>query len=112
MSQTAIVFHDIIPWYLRLFFHSLEVRQNNKVIAPAATELTPGVDRERPYSIEMALVLPPKSTTIISVMFEKSILKWLEYPPDANHGFHIGPAMIAQISPEDEEVQTSHCASL
>jgi hypothetical protein len=39
------------------------------------------VDRERPYSVELVLQVPPKSHLEISVGFEYSLLKWLEYPP-------------------------------
>jgi hypothetical protein len=45
------------------------------------------------------LNLPAKSETHISIDFEKSLLKWLEYPPDANHGFYVGSAVISAVLP-------------
>merc|ERR1719209_2924012 len=54
----------------------------------------PGRDRSRPYMLELVLRLPPKSTTTISLQFERSLLRWLEYPPDANHGFYLPAATI------------------
>jgi len=44
--------------------------------------------------LELVLRLPPKSTTTISLQFERSLLRWLEYPPDANHGFYLPAATI------------------
>lgn len=45
------------------------------------------------------LELPASSETQVSINFEKSILKWLEYPPDANHGFYVGSAVISAVLP-------------
>jgi GPI-anchor transamidase subunit T len=98
-QRATVIFYDVIPWYLRIFFHKLKITQGGKVVSPKFSKLIPGVDRKRPYSIELVLSLPPKSETVISVAFEKSILKWLEYPPDANHGFYVGPAVITAMLP-------------
>ena len=98
-SKLTVVFYDVIPWYLRLFFHTLKIKQGEKLIDPLKRNLIPGVDRKKPYSMELVIELAPKSTTIISVEFEKSILKWLEYPPDANHGFYVGPSIVAAVLP-------------
>merc|ERR1712107_839230 len=64
----------------------------------------PGVDRKRPYHLEMILKLPPKSVTTISFQFELSILRWVEYPPDANHGFYFGSASITARIPDNKNV--------
>lgn len=60
----------------------------------------PGKDRQRPYHLELALHLPASSVTRISFEFERQLLKWTEYPPDANHGFYIGSAVISAILPD------------
>ena len=51
------------------------------------------------------LVLPPRSTSTISIQFERSLLRWVEYPPDANHGFYVPSATVTARS-------TGHSASL
>ena len=58
------------------------------------------MDRKKPYSLEMVLDLPAKSNLEISFEFEKSLLKWLEYPPDANKGFYVNSAVITTALPE------------
>ena len=55
------------------------------------------------YSLEMVLEVPAKSYLEISIEFEKSLLKWLEYPPDANKGFYIGSALISTLIPTKED---------
>ena len=98
-----IVFLDVLPWYLRCFLHTLSLR-NDKVkggvLKPLITEFQPGRDRDRPYVLELVVELPAKSETRISIEFEKSLLKWLEYPPDANRGFDVGSAIVSAILPD------------
>ena len=57
----------------------------------------PGIDRQKPYSLEMVLEIPSRSHLEISIEFEKSLLKWLEYPPDANKGFYVNSALISTL---------------
>ncbi|XP_069677490.1 GPI transamidase component PIG-T isoform X2 [Periplaneta americana] len=59
----------------------------------------PGKARTRPYYLEVVLRLPPRSMTEISIDFDYVFLKWQEYPPDANHGFYIGAAVITAMLP-------------
>lgn len=59
----------------------------------------PGKARTRPYYLEVALRLPARSTTEIYIEFDYVFLKWQEYPPDANHGFYIGAAIITALLP-------------
>merc|ERR1712141_502572 len=66
---------------------------------PLMTKFTPGIDRKKPYSIELVLQIPAQSTVRISIEFEHSIPKWHEYPPDANKGFYIGSALISALVP-------------
>ena len=48
----------------------------------------------------MVVEIPAKSNIEISIEFEKSILKWLEYPPDANKGFYVNSALITTLLPD------------
>ena len=88
-----VILLDVIPWYLRVFLHSMKVLNTQ----PLAVHFEPGVDRIKPYSLEMVLDIPARSHVEVSIDFEKSILKWLEYPPDANKGFYINSAAIGNV---------------
>lgn len=35
------------------------------------------------------------------MQFEHSLLRWVEYPPDANHGFYVGAATVTARIPDN-----------
>lgn len=59
----------------------------------------PGKERHRPYYLELLVELPARSITDVVVQFDYVFLKWQEYPPDANHGFYIGSAVVTAWLP-------------
>merc|ERR1711936_1056713 len=94
-NPVMVVYLEVVPWYLRVYLHTLEVTTGGgQTLLPVSMDYKPGRDRSRPYMLELVLRLPPKSTTTISLQFERSLLRWLEYPPDANHGFYLPSATI------------------
>ena len=53
-----------------------------------------------------------KANSVIRVSFEfdRALLKWTEYPPDANHGFYIGSAIITtQFSSATDLLSNDSC---
>ena len=45
-----IVYLDIIPWFLRVYLHTLKVtKSNGKAQKPLKLNFQPGVDRKKPY---------------------------------------------------------------
>lgn len=97
-SLDVIVLQNI-PWYVPIYLHTLKVIANGNEVQPIRLKYVPGRQRERPYYVEILLKLPPKSTTSVSIDFDYVFLKWQEYPPDANHGFYIGSAIISSNLP-------------
>ena len=91
----AIWLEDDINSFLRITLYHIKIHffQGNRLV-PSKSVFVPGVDRSKPYSLELVLTVPASSSVKISLKFDKSILKWLEYPPDANHGFYLSPAVI------------------
>lgn len=100
----TIVYLDLVPWYLRMYLHTLEIVSDGRNVIAKQMKFTPGIDRTRPYHLELLLTLPPKSTTHISFQFELSLLRWVEYPPDANHGFYIGSASVTTRIEDNKNV--------
>ncbi|VEN49651.1 unnamed protein product [Callosobruchus maculatus] len=94
-----VVLLQNIPWYVPIYLHTLKIVANGRDIQPFALRYIPGKQREKPYYLEVLLRLPPQSTTRISIDFDYVFLKWQEYPPDANHGFYIGSAVISAYLP-------------
>ncbi|XP_076676774.1 phosphatidylinositol glycan anchor biosynthesis class T isoform X1 [Andrena cerasifolii] len=94
-----IVLLENIPWYLPVYLHSVTITCGGKKIVPLAQRYLPGKERKSPYYLEMVLRLPPQSVTKFSIEMDYSFLKWQEYPPDANHGFYMGSAVITALLP-------------
>ncbi|XP_004536412.1 GPI transamidase component PIG-T [Ceratitis capitata] len=99
-----IVFQENIPWFVPSYMHTLKliVQPSNGVeyqIQPRVMHYIPGVQRVRPYHLELLFEIPAMSTVQISFDFDYIFLKWLEYPPDANHGHYLGSAIITTQLP-------------
>ncbi|CAG4965327.1 unnamed protein product [Colias eurytheme] len=94
-----IVLLENAPWWLPIQLSTLRVNGEAESNLVMKQYYSPGRSRQRPYHLELLLRLPPKSTTTVTIDFEFVFLKWQEYPPDANHGFYIGSAIIAANLP-------------
>ena len=58
----------------------------------------PGLDRTRGSQLELLITIPAASTLSLGYDFEKAILRYTEYPPDANRGRDVAPAVIRLLS--------------
>lgn len=94
-----IILLESIPWYLPVYLHSVKITCGTENIIPLIQRYLPGKERKNPYYLELILSLPPQSVTKFSIEMDYSFLKWQEYPPDANHGFYIGPSIITTLLP-------------
>lgn len=103
-SPLPVILQENIPWYVPIYIHTLKLSAifddgKKQILKPKALHYIPGVQRVRPYHLELAFELPPKSTVEVSFDFDYIFLKWLEYPPDANHGHYLGSAVISTQLP-------------
>ncbi|XP_004858213.1 GPI transamidase component PIG-T isoform X4 [Heterocephalus glaber] len=104
---------DTVPWYLRLYVHTLTITSKGKENKPSE-ELSrkpdpprslcyihyqPAQDRRQPHLLEMLIQLPAHSVTKVSIQFERALLKWTEYTPDPNHGFYVSPSVLSALVP-------------
>ncbi|CAN8098329.1 unnamed protein product [Discula destructiva] len=98
-ESVEFVYMESLPWFMRIYLHTLEARVMN---GPGEKQenviqdiyYRPALDRERGTQLEVKLRIPPKSTVFLTYDFEKSILRYTEYPPDANRGFDVPGAVI------------------
>lgn len=58
----------------------------------------PALDRERGTQLELLIDIPATSRLDLTYDFEKAVLRYTEYPPDANRGFDVAPAVIRVLS--------------
>lgn len=101
-----VIYLESLPWYMKPYLHTLR-----SSISPPSTihpiqerYYRPGVDRKRGAHLELKLTIPPASTLTLSYDFEKAILRYTEYPPDANRGFDVAPAVIKVLPHSSEEM--------
>ncbi|XP_066243766.1 GPI transamidase component PIG-T isoform X1 [Saccopteryx leptura] len=90
---------DTVPWYLRLYVHTLSITSKGKENKPSYIHYQPAQDRLQPHLLEMLIQLPANSVTKVSIQFERALLKWTEYTPDPNHGFYVSPSILSALVP-------------
>lgn len=117
-SQKIIIF-ETLPWFVRLYMHSLTVsisdefgniqilNVNDKELSNYIKEIiyNPSSDRISPNHLELLIEAPPKTKIKFSFEFDKAMLLYAEYPPDANHGFELEPAVFALVDSKNNETK-------
>ncbi|KAJ8069552.1 hypothetical protein OCU04_003202 [Sclerotinia nivalis] len=89
------VYMESLPWFMKVYLHTLKAKTNGfheDVIQEMFYR--PALDRKRGTQLEVRMRIPANSTVILTYDFEKAILRYTEYPPDANRGFDVAPAVI------------------
>ncbi|KAI9864186.1 MAG: Subunit of the glycosylphosphatidylinositol transamidase complex-like protein [Vezdaea acicularis] len=108
-SAVEFVYLESLPWFMKPYLHTLHVSLSSSSHITTVTEedlikemyYRPALDRHRPTHLELVIRLPPDSSAVLTYDFEKAILRYTEYPPDANRGFDVPPAVLRIISPND-----------
>lgn len=111
-KEARFVYLEVLPWYMRPYLHTLRIEKVSTIDTKQWSNIekskvlknilySPAVDRKRPTQLEIEMVVQPNSTVVLSYDFDKTLLFIEEYPPDANHGFEIPPAVLTLISDAD-----------
>ncbi|GAB7363461.1 hypothetical protein MBLNU230_g3733t1 [Neophaeotheca triangularis] len=94
-----IIFLESLPWFLRPYIHTLQIHGGGTI---EKMFYTPALDRRRGTQLELQLHIPAHSAVELTYDFEKAVLRYTEYPPDANRGFDVAPAVI-RVLPRDND---------
>ncbi|EDX02260.1 GPI transamidase component PIG-T [Drosophila yakuba] len=102
-----IMLQEVIPWYVHAYLHTLSIRRKPQRVNEYGRQrlpfkllhYTPGKQRELPSHLEIGFTLPGQTSALITIDVDYLLLKWLEYPPDANHGHYIGSAIVSSQLP-------------
>jgi phosphatidylinositol glycan class T len=111
-----VVYMESLPWYMKPYLHTL--RSSMVSFSGPSTEdpikdtyYRPALDRHRGTHLELVLTIPPSSTLTLTYDFEKAILRYTEYPPDANRGFDVAAAVVrllpSKYFPHDVYLRTT-----
>ena len=106
-SPIEFMYFETLPWFMKPYLHTLTARVST-VPAPdpgiiKSMYYRPALDRERGTQLECLISVPPASTVVLTYDFDKAILRYNEYPPDANRGFDVAPAVIRILPPSSAE---------
>lgn len=115
MEPVTLIYFESLPWFMRIYLSTMHLEkkhtQNSSNITLSdvlkTTHYIPAVDRVSPTHLEYKITIPANTTLAISYQFDKSLLQFAEYPPDANHGFEIESAVITVISPATYQLRTA-----
>lgn len=108
-EPVSVLYTETLPWYMRVYLHTLEVSGTGQI---ASQFYVPAIDRVRPGYLELEVTLPPGGDLTFTYQFDKSLLLYAEYPPDANHGFSIEPAVVKVADADQNVVYQLRTASL
>ncbi|KAM4063545.1 gpi16 subunit, GPI transamidase component domain-containing protein [Hirsutella rhossiliensis] len=105
-AEVEFVYMESLPWFMRIYLHTLSTRISSSSTATNASSkiveeiyYRPALDRARGTQLELLMRIPPRCTVFLTYDFEKSILRYTEYPPDANRGFDVAAAVITTRAP-------------
>ena len=95
IEAVDFVYMESLPWFMKLYLHTLKAKING-LDEDVIQEMyyRPALDRKRGTQLEVRILIPANSTVVLTYDFEKAILRYTEYPPDANRGFDIASAVI------------------
>ena len=116
-ESVSFVYFESLPWFMRPFMHTLKAGIiGSEVTSDIVKDMyyRPSIDRTRGSQLELVMTIPPSSSVMLTYDFEKAILRYTEYPPDANRGFNVAPAVIRILnetksdgSPRDVYIRTT-----
>ncbi|KAF1997302.1 GPI transamidase-like protein component Gpi16 [Amniculicola lignicola CBS 123094] len=103
-QAVEFVYLESLPWFMKPYLHTLRAHVSSSTENPIKeTYYRPAVDRKRGTHLELRMLIPASSTLTLTYDFEKAILRYTEYPPDANRGFDVAPAIIRLITPPSSD---------
>ena len=101
-SPVDFIYLESLPWFMKPYLHTLKAQIAGQISQPSdiikEIYYRPAVDRRQGTQLEIRMSVPTASIVTLTYDFEKAILRYTEYPPDANRGFDVAPAVIRLTS--------------
>lgn len=113
--DVEFVYLESLPWFMRVYLHTLATRisaaaapHHNASSLIKKVHYRPALDRTRGTQLELQMRIPARCTVFLTYDFEKAILRYTEYPPDANRGFDVAAAIIRTLEPRVMNLRTTN----
>lgn len=114
-SPVEFSYFESLPWFMKPYMHTLSARLLDQPSVDAdvikSMYYRPALDRHRGTQLELLISVPPASSVVLTYDFDKAILRYTEYPPDANRGFDVAPAVIRLLSTSNSSSSSSSSSS-
>ena len=115
-DTVSLSYLESLPWFMKVYLHTLRTsikpseygRYSGNGLPDQSIQdiyYRPAVDRRRGTHLELLLTIPPLSSLTLTYDFEKAVLRYTEYPPDANRGFDVAPAVIRLFPSQNSSSQ-------
>ncbi|CAA22348.1 pig-T, Gpi16 [Schizosaccharomyces pombe] len=115
-SPRTIVYFEKFPWFVRVYLHTLTITLNGTRINTKdfieKLYYQPLRDRKAGTMMEIQFSIPPHTNLIVHFNVEKTPLRLDEYPPDANRGYNLPPAIISVFDENNTKLCSLRTAAL
>ncbi|BFZ55840.1 Subunit of the glycosylphosphatidylinositol transamidase complex-like protein [Savitreella phatthalungensis] len=100
-SSRQVRYVTMLPWFMRPQLQTFAVSGNGTI---ESTRLIQGKQRNRPFVLDTSLTVAPGGEARLTFDFERTLLRFAEYPPDANRGFDI-PAAVVRYTDRNGDIK-------
>ncbi|KAL7671203.1 hypothetical protein ACOME3_006107 [Neoechinorhynchus agilis] len=101
-SPLSLIYRESYPWFVRIYVHSLKKSSDNAI---SIYDYKPARIRHHQNGLlTLKLVINPLESLNFSVNFDRMLMRWNEYQPDADKGFDLESAVVDL----DNDEQNSH----
>lgn len=115
-TDLKVIYLETMPWYLQFYLHTMhaEVSQDADWSYNSTSNISgvedfvslinyiPSIPHSRPTTLQVLLRIPANSTLSLKMDVTKSFLRNTEYPPDAQRGWDLPPAVFTVLDYEGE----------
>ena len=110
-TDMKVIYLETMPWYLQFYLHTMRAEvlrdadfgYSSNSQASRAEEFfslinyIPSIPHSRPTTLQALLRIPANSTLNLKMDVTKSFLRYTEYPPDAQRGWDLPPAVFTVL---------------
>ncbi|KIL69133.1 hypothetical protein M378DRAFT_7850 [Amanita muscaria Koide BX008] len=111
-TDLKIVYLETMPWHLQLYLHTMRAevlsmqsggKRDDDHEVVSLLNYIPSIPHSRPTTLQALLRVPANSTLSVKMDVTKSFLRYTEYPPDAQRGWDLPPAVFTVLDYEDNQ---------
>ncbi|SMN22724.1 similar to Saccharomyces cerevisiae YHR188C GPI16 Transmembrane protein subunit of the glycosylphosphatidylinositol transamidase complex that adds GPIs to newly synthesized proteins [Maudiozyma saulgeensis] len=114
LEPVRLSYYESLPWFMRIYLSTLKMEVTSDIYQNLTFNdivesqyYMPAIDRKRSTQLEFIMTIPANCTISLTYEFDKALLHFTEYPPDANHGFEIESLIITILESAPYQLRTA-----